>query len=46
MLDLRPIFCEEGHVARALDAGGVLPSDRVADCVEAEVRIAEEVVVR
>ena len=46
MLDLRPIFCEEGHVAHVRDAGGALPSDRVADRVAVEIRIAEDVVIR
>lgn len=45
MLDLRPIFREEGHVTRALDAGGALPSDRFADRIEVEIWVVEEVVV-
>lgn len=46
LLDLRPVFCEESHVARALDAGGTLRSDRVAERNGIKIWIIENVMVR
>src|SRR4051794_17630633 len=46
MLDLRSVFCEEGHVARAMDSDSTLRTDRVAERAEVKIWIIENVMVR